>query len=144
MPIRREIYSPAISCTVNSTYPSSEVGDRLNLNIGSDFKLVYQFTDSRYSPALLIPMDSFDIKIEYYVKGKPEVYQVVKKGMSVINCIINESTSELKAIFDNHGLGTGLLYSRFTFYFPDIEFPDRVGSVVSVEDTGITLVDNLY
>lgn len=116
----------------------------INLNVDDDFKLVYQFTDSRFSPPILIPLDSFDLQIDYYIKGKPEHYVAVMKRGVCVNCVAIPETSTLKVIFDNHNLKTGNLYAKFTFSFPDPDFPDRYGDVVKIEYTNIVLTDNIY
>lgn len=140
MSIRREVYC---SCVDGPSRPSDESG-RIVFYTTDDFKLVYQFVDSRFQPPVLIPLDCFELSIKYFVKGRPEIYQVVKRGINLVNCVIIEEDSVIKAILDNHGLHAGHLFAEFTFKFPDPDFPDRFGTSVCLEDTGITLINDQY
>lgn len=144
MPIRREIYTTigtenqCVCGQKSSTIDPS----RLVLDINDDFKLIFVFTDNQTTPPSLIPMDLFDLFIDFYIEGKDAVYKVAKRGKSLVNCMINPKESTLKAIIDNHRLPSGNLWARFEFQFPDRDYPDGYGRSIVTQDMGITLVDN--
>lgn len=141
MPIRREVYTTVGNgCGCNRS-SSKQDSNRIQLNVFDDFKLLFSFSDTRTTPPSLIPMDIFDLTIEFYTLGHNEIYKVVKRGMNFVNCLVDCRTSTLKAIFDNHGLKSGQLYGKFTFQFPDPEFPDGYGRTIVIQDMGITLID---
>lgn len=131
-----------IICNCNSTPCDGNQSSELEFKLNEDFKLDYQFLDSRFCPPMLIPLDSFDLDIEYYIKDREEVYLVTKTGSEVTNCILYPGNSVIKVIMSNHGLKAGYLWSRFTFKFPDQEYPNGYGRVVVDQSTGIKLINS--
>jgi hypothetical protein len=115
----------------------------IEFNVTDNFKLVYKFTDNRYDPPMLIPLDSFDLTIRYYIEGREEEYIVSKAGMVAKNCIIYPERSIIKSIFSGTGLKSGKLYADYTFKYYDPELPDRMGnSSIIGKFTNIILKDS--
>lgn len=113
-------------------------------NVNDSLKLNYQFINRNYRPALYIPLDSFDLEITYYIKGRPETYSVTKKGRQSSNCILIPKKSIIKAILDNHGLKAGYLYADFKFYYMDLDMHDRTAESIVTKFTNIILEDISY
>lgn len=125
------------------TRPQASSG--INLHVQDNFKLNYKFPDHSTNPPLLIPLDKFDLQIEYYIKGRPERFvALMKDGIGVSNCIADYSTGTLRVIFEKHGLQPGLLFAKYSFEFPDPDFCHGKGTSIVVESTGIMLNDDIY
>ena len=113
----------------------------IELNVQDSFKLTYQFINNNFKPALRIPLDTFDLQIDYYIKDRKEVYTVIKEGLEGINCVMYPEKSIIKAIFNDHGLKAGHLYADFTFKYFDYEIQDKVATAHYTKDTKIILID---
>jgi hypothetical protein len=125
------------------------VGDNCNCNktndleftLGSTFKIVYTFSNKNFNPPLMIPLNSFDMTINYYIKGYPNDRFIVKKSGSITqNCILLPEKSSIKVIFDNYKFNTGYLYADFDFMYYDPELEDRMADTKVTRYTGIKLV----
>lgn len=113
-------------------------------NLRDDFKIEYNFVNSNYTPALKIPLESFDLTITYYIKGREERYIVEKLGMHTTNCVVYPDRGILKAIFKDHGLKPGYLYAELEFTYFDPESFDRTRREVVSQYTGIILKESEY
>jgi hypothetical protein len=118
--------------------------EEIKINVTDDFKVVYPFRDLRMTPPIKIDLDLFNIKFDFYIKGRPEHYIAEKVGDDCTNCILDKDNSIIKVIFDSHGLGAGKLYCTHTFYFPDPDFPDGFSTSSVTKYMNIVLIDNIY
>lgn len=126
------------------TCSSQQSGKPIEFNVKDDFKIKYTFTNKNFNPPILIPLDTFDVTIDYFIKGRAERYTVEKKGMITKNCILYPKFSAIKSVFDNHGLKPGYLYAEFTFRYYDPEYPDRMGESIVTQFTNIILKETAY
>lgn len=132
-----------VTCECSGGYvPKSSEPFRFNIN--ESIKLNYQFLNHNYRPALYIPLDTFDLEITYYTKGRPETFTVSKRGRQSSNCILIPHKSIIKAILSNHGLKAGYLYADFKFHYMDLDMPDRTAESTVTKFTNIILEDISY
>lgn len=108
---------------------------------GSNFKLIYAYKDPTFKPPLIIPLDSFDVRFNFYVKGKPEIYQASKIGNTFINCIVDFDLGIIKVIFYNYELTPGFLYESITYIVSDPDFPEGTSERITTGFTGVKLID---
>ena len=114
--------------------------DDIKLKVGDTFKLVYSFKNSNFTPELKIPMNSFDVEIDYYILGKESTKYTVKKlGGRTVNCVVDSVNCSLKAILDNYELESGKLYADFKFHYYDPDLEDRKSTSKVTQYTGIIL-----
>lgn len=123
---------------------SGGAAGEIRLNVIDDFKFIYPFRDSRFSPPEKINLDLFDIRFDFYIKGRPEHYIAEKVGDDCTNCIVDKENSLIKVIFDSHGLGAGKLYCNHIFYFSDDDYPDGVRTTSVIKYMNIVLTNNAY
>ena len=112
----------------------------IELSVNDDFKIIYQFTDDRFNPPIMVPLMAFDLQIDFYVKGHSATYTVTKSGLKGTNCIIDNKSSIVKCLMQNHNLGTGYLYAKISIMLPDMDYPSGYRVEVSNTYTGIKLV----
>lgn len=112
----------------------------IEMSVNDDFKIIYQFTDDRFNPPVLVPLMAFDLKIDFYVKGRSTTYTVSKSGLTGTNCLIDNRASSIKCLMQNHNLGTGYLYAKISIMIPDTDYPAGYRTEVSDTYTGIKLV----
>lgn len=110
-------------------------------NIEDEFKLNYRFPEGDK----LIPLNLFNLTIEYYTKGNPEKFiAIMEDGNGIQNCITDHETGTLKVIFENHNLKPGYLFAKFIFEFEDEDMADKKATTIKIDPTNILLIDNLY
>lgn len=130
--------------TCDCMVPTGTTSQPLEFNVNDSLKLRYQFSNKNFNPPLMIPLDAFDVTIEYYVKGRSEKYIAYKKGRVTQNCILYPKNSVIKVILDSHGLKSGQLWATFKFSYQDPEMPDRMAESTVTKFTNIILKETSY
>lgn len=131
-----------ISCDCNHQCNNSNTIDPYEFYVGDSFKIRYKFVNNNFSPSILIPLDSFDVTITYYIKGNESTTFIAKKvGRITDNCLIYPDHSIIKVIFDNYTLPAGYLYADFNFTYYDPEMGDHLAESTKTQFTNIVLKD---
>lgn len=143
MSIRREINAVHDPYHHHCHYvPPSQKANRTQMTIEDDFKLIYTFSDKRYSPPELIDLRTFDLLMQFYIEGKESViYEAEMLSGQSKNCVIDYCSSSIKVLFQDHKLGAGDLYGKFIYTYWDLDFPTKRASVTKLVDTNVTLTE---
>lgn len=109
-----------------------------------DFKITYEFNDTRFYPSTGISLDSFKLHVLYYIYGKEGygAYEAKSDATGSMNAVRSVGDRTIRVIFENHGLEPGYLMSRITISLPDDDFSDGWRDVSFTRFTGIKIVED--
>src|SRR5690554_1338782 len=106
----------------------------MTINSESDLKIEVGFYDET---GATIPVPTYDWEIEYYVHTGRSV------KASQVNGILTNAVAyagSLLLVFDRPRLGKGVLKCRKTFHIPDVNFPDKIQTIIVESITDHILV----
>lgn len=96
----------------------------------SDFKIIEKFAREE--------LVSVPFRYTYYTTTK---YEVSWDGKDDYKNCKRDGDGTITVVFNSHGLGMGKLKVRREYFIPDSDFADGIRNEISVEDTGILLVN---
>lgn len=109
----------------------------MNYYYKSEFELIESFLDAAGDP---VDITNIDIEIVYYTSGW-ERYTVSRIGGVPVNCVFSEAEpTKLTVIFQNHGLGRGILSREITLLIDNVNFASGKQKVMLAPLTSINLV----
>jgi len=109
----------------------------MNYYYKSEFELIESFLDAAGDP---VDITNIDIEIVYYTSGW-ERYTVSRIGGVPVNCVFSEAEpTKLTVVFQNHGLGRGILSREITLLIDNVNFASGKQKVMLAPLTSINLV----
>jgi hypothetical protein len=102
-------------CSGSSCMPMG--GEVSRLYYLDDFKLIYTFTDSRFTPTKIVPPSVVDFEFTFAILGKPNTIFVAshRRDACPMNCIIDDVSGEVTILMKDHKLGPGQLQGEYHF-----------------------------
>lgn len=96
----------------------------MTINSESDLEIEVGFYDES---GAAIPVPTFDWEIEYYVYSGRSV------KASQVNGVLTNAVAyagSLRLLFDRPRLGKGVLRCRKTFHIPNVNFQDKIQTII--------------